>query len=421
MQIYQVLRVGSVLLTSILLAKSGLGLAEIGVYETLLYLGTIAAFFWVNGLLQGLGPVYARLDGEQRKVFIFNSFLVFCGISLLLFLALVLGKSFTLPLLTGRSALPYFGLFCGYLLFNLPTQPVEYYYLLRERPGHILAWGIAAFGLQTAALVVPVWLGYGLVGGLGCLFALAALKWLWAAGLVLRHGLLRLDPALIRHYLVFSWPLVLNTVVAGLTPLFDNWLVGYWYDDEATFAIFRYGSRELPLATALATALGTALVPRLVSDPRTGLAELKTRGRRLFHLLFPVTIALLFFSEKLFPLVFNPDFAASTALFNIYLLRTASRVLLPNAVVLARGHARAILWVSLAELALKVVLSLVFIQWWGLAGVAWSAVVVILVEKLGLVWYLEKRLGVRTGDWLDTRLLLAYTAGMCAVYLLSCY
>ena len=40
MQIFQVMRVGSVVLTSILLAKSRLSLAEIGVYETLLYLGT---------------------------------------------------------------------------------------------------------------------------------------------------------------------------------------------------------------------------------------------------------------------------------------------------------------------------------------------------------------------------------------------
>ncbi len=416
MQIFQVLRVGSVLLTSILLAKSRLTMGEIGVYETLLYLGTVAAFFWVNGLLQGLTPVYARLEESGRKKFIFNTFLVFCAIAAGLFLLLLLGKNLALPLLTGREEVPFFTLFCGYLLFNLPTLTVEYYHLLNNRAQRIVTWGTVTFSVQIAALFLPVQLGWGLEGGLFVLFVLAVMKWFWALGVVLRYGETTLDPGLIRHYLIFSWPLILNTLVANLTPLFDNWLVGWWYHDDATFALFRYGSRELPLATALATALGTAMIPRLVAEPDKGLEELKTRSRRMFHLLFPLTIVLLFFSEKIFPLVFNPGFIASAALFNIYLLRTASRVLLPNSVVLARGAARAILWVSVAEFALKIVLSLVFIRYWGLAGVGWSAVLAFWVEKLGLIWYLESRLDIRTRDWLDWRWYLGYTALMFGAY-----
>ncbi len=179
--------------------------------------------------------------------------------------------------------------------------------------------------------------------------------------------------------------------------------MGWWYHDDATFALFRYGSRLL-LATALATALGTAMIPRLVAEPDKGLEELKTRSRRMFHLLFPLTIVLLFFSEKIFPLVFNPGFIASAALFNIYLLRTASRVLLPNSVVLARGAARAILWVSVAEFALKIVLSLVFIRYWGLAGVGWSAV---------LAFWVEKRKARYGTNW---RWYLGYTALMFGAY-----
>lgn len=416
MQIFQVMRVGSVVLTSILLAKSRLSLAEIGVYETLLYLGTVAAFFWVNGLLQGLTPVYSRLDETSRKRFVFNSFLVFCGIAALLFLVLVLGKPIALPALTGRPDVAYFPLFCAYLLFNLPSLPVEYYYLLRNKPVHIIWWGAVTFSLHIAALFVPVQLGWGLEGGLWSLLTLSLLKWAWALGLVLRYGEWRIDRELIRHYLQFSWPLILNTLVANLTPLFDNWLVGWWFHDDATFALFRYGSRELPLATALATALGTAMIPRLVAHPDEGLAEMKTRSRRMFHFLFPVTVALLLWSDKLFPLVFNPEFVGSAVLFNIYLLRTASRVLLPNSIVLARGEARAILWVSVAEFAVKIALSLLLIRYWGLAGVAWSAVLAFWVEKIGLMWYLEARLKVRSKDWLDWRWYLFYSLLLFATF-----
>ena len=143
---------------------------------------------------------------------------------------------------------------------------------------------------------------------------------------------------------------------------------------------------------------------------------MKTKTRRLFHLLFPLTIALLFLTRPLFPLVFNPDFAASAPLFNIYLLLTASRVLLPNTVVLANGRPQAILAVGLAELAVKIALGFLFIRWWGLAGVAWSAVLAFWVEKIGLVWFLEKRLDVRTGRWLDWRWYLAYTVALFFAY-----
>ncbi len=306
--------------------------------------------------------------------------------------------------LTDRPGRPtFYGLFCLYLLFQLPTFPVEYMYLLHERPRHIVGWGALSFGLYVVALFVPVQLGYGLYGGFLALVGLSILKWLWTARVALHYGLPRLRPDLWRQYFTFSWPLILNVLVGNFVLLFDNWLVSWYYRDEALFAIFRYGSRELPLATALATALGMAMIPRLTAAPAEGLAELKRKSLRLMHWLFPVTIVLLFVSKPLFPLLFNPDFAASAALFNIYLLLTASRVLLPNAIVLAQGQPGVIFRVGLAELAVKIGLGFWLIAWFGLPGVAWSVVLAFWVEKLGLIWFLEKKCGVRTSDWLDGR------------------
>lgn len=419
LQLYQLLRLGSVIGASILLAKSGLSLADIGAYEALLYIGSTAAFFWANGLLQGIPPVYARLAEPEQKAFIFNKFLVFGGISLFVFLGLWLGRQWAVPALTGLPEVPYFGWFCGYLFFNLATLPVEYLYLLREKPWALAGWGGVSFGMYMLVLFLPVYLGYGLQGGLMGLAALGALRFAWAVWLVARLGTPALRPDLIRYYLRFSMPLVLNLLVGNLVLLFDNWLVGWYFRDETVFAVFRYGSREFPLATALATALGTAMVARIATQQESGLHELKTKTRRLFHLLFPLTVLLLFVSKPLFPIVFNPAFAASAPLFNIYLLLTASRVLLPNAIILAKGQPRVILLVGLLELTLKVILGFWFIHWWGLPGVAWSAVAAFFVEKIGLIWYLEKRLDVRTGDWLDWRWYTGYVAALFLAWWMS--
>jgi len=410
--VYQVLRLGSVVLTSILLAKSGLGMAEIGAYEALLYLGSVAAFFWANGLLQGIPTVYARLDEHERPAFVFTVFLVFITFALMVSSALWLGRQWIVPALTGLERVPCLEWFGVYLFFNLASLPVEYVYLLREKPVALLGWGSVSFGLYVLVLVLPVLAGYGLEGGLAGLAGLGALRFLWALALLFRYGAWAWRPDLLRDYLKFSMPLVLNLLVGSLVLLFDSWLVGWYFQDETVFAVFRYGSREFPIATALATALGTALVARITVQEAAGLDELKHKTRRLFHLVFPMTIVLLYFSEKLFPLVFNPAFVAAAPLFNIYLLLTASRVLLPNAVVLAKGHSRAILTVGLIELALKVIFGFLFIHWWGLAGVAWSAVLAFFWEKIGLIWYLEKRLHVRTRDWLDGRLYAVYVAAL---------
>jgi len=423
LQAYQIMRFGSLLLTSVLLAKSGLSTADIGSYELLLYLGTIVAFFWVNGLLQGMPPLFARLEEGERKIFIFNVFLVFCAIALVLCALLFWGERWVAPLLTGQAGLPCYGWFCIYLLFNLPTFPVEVIYLLQEKPGHILVWGAASFGLYTIALFLPILLGYGLCGGLAALAVWSIARWLWALLLVLRTGRPVLQLGLWKRYIQFSWPLILNVLVGNFILLFDNWLVGWYYHEEAVFAIYRYGSRELPLATALATALGTAMIPRLVGSPALGLAELKSKTRRLMHLLFPVTIVLLCVSKPLFPLVFNPQFAASAPLFNIYLLLTASRILLPNTIVLALGRPGTVFRIGLLELAVKIGLGFLFISWFGLPGLAWSVVLAFWVEKLGLIWFLEKKENLRTSTWLDLRwygtYLLALTFTWIITWLLS--
>lgn len=421
LQIFQLLRLGALVLTSIVLAKSGLSTEEIGRYEMLMYMGTVMTLFWVIGLLQGIVPVYSRLEEGERRAFIFNQFLVFCALSLGLFGVLFFGKAWVLPLLTGVSHLPHYGVFCLFLLLNLPSFPVEYLYLLREQPRHIVGWGVVIFGLQVLAVWWPLQAGAGLGGSLAALAVLGGVKFVWTLGLVAHRGQATVRPDLIWHYLSFSWPLVLAVLVGNIIVLFDNWLVGWYYADEAVFALYRYGSRELPLATALATALGTAMIPRLTADLAAGMQELKVRSRRVMHLIFPLTAGLLFFTKPLFVLAFNADLAQAAPIFNIYLLLTASRVLLPNALVVAIGEPGVTFRWGLAELVVKVVLGFLFLHWWGLPGIAWSVVLAYWVEKIGLTWYLYRRHGLRTGEWLDVRLYLGYVLLLAGAYLCSLF
>lgn len=137
------------------------------------------------------------------------------------------------------------------------------------------------------------------------------------------------------------------------------------------------------------------------------------------HLLFPLTMVLLCLSKTLFPWVFNPDFTASADLFNIYLLTLASRVLLPASVALAKGDSRSLFYVSIIELAIKCLLGFFFLLWWGLPGLAFSVVLSFWVEKIGLIWILEKKHRINTSEWLDWKWYLGYCAALFGVYWLN--
>jgi hypothetical protein len=416
MQLFQVLRLTASVGSGILLAKSDLSLGDLGVYETQVYLGSFAVFLGVNGLLQAMTPIYSRLPDHEKPALLTASVGVFAMIGALLAGSLYAGATILVPLLTGLPIVPHLGWFCMWLFLNTAVLPVEIIYLLRQEPRHIIGWGVVSFGLHLVALAAPVWTGYGLEGSWQALAALGLVRACWMSGLLARYGGTAHFWSVSRAFLWFGMPLVANTLVGSAILLFDNWLVGQYYRSDAVFALYRYGSREFPLALALATALGMAMVPLLSTDLSAGLAELKRRTRRLMHVVFPVALLLMLSVHWWFPLVFNADLAAAARLFKIYLLLTATRVLLPNAIVLGLGKPAILLYVGLAELCLKVATGWLGLYFGDLEGLAWSAIGCFAFEKIALMLYLAQRIKIRTTEWLDIWWYAGYVAALVLGY-----
>ena len=403
MQSYQLMRAGAGIFTGIFLAKSALSTADIGIWESLLFLGTLVIFTGVNGFLQGITPVFTPLDTLKRRQFLFQVFVLFFLVGLFLFVFFSVAGVFIIPAFTGLSDLPGYYWFALYLWLNMSSLPVEILYLLQNRPYAIVWWGILGFGGQLIAVCLPVFMGFGIVTGVQCLCLLALLKLIWTLFLVFRHLSIAFKGSEMRQYIRLSAPLALNSFTGNLMHLYDGWLVGYWFANPAIFALYRYGSREFPWASALSTALGTAAVPGISAHCSTGLNDLKQRSTRLLHAVMPATILLVALTPWLFPIVFNPSFQPSAGLFQIYLLVTLSRVLLPNSVLIGLGDTKIIFYTGLGELVIKLTTGWLFIQWWGLPGLAWSVVVSFWFEKLALGFYLWKYKGIAPSAWLPVR------------------
>ncbi len=418
-QIFHVLRQVSIIVVNIFLAKSVLGAEAIGGYEKLVFLAFMVSYFWVNGLSQGLLATYPKLSATEQPKLLFQVYLFFVAASLLIFIFLNLTESWIAGYLLGQQDLPYYGFFTFYLLFNFPTYLVENIHLLKEESKSIVAFGGFSFGLHLLAVLVPIYLGYDFKWSFICLILMAILKHIWLLLLISRVGERGTNFQQLRHLFIVAYPLVLYALLGGFAQVFDSWLVGWYYENDASqFAIFRYGARELPLALAVASAFSNAMLPRVAADISKALPAIKQKSRILLHLLFPLAIVLALASKWLYPLVFSAEFESSYLIFNVFLLVLISRLVFPHTILMALEENQFIFRVSVIELCLNIISSIFLLRYFGLAGIAMGTVIAYSFEKIAYIIFLNRKYRINLQQYTDIQWLSFYSIVLIAVFFL---
>ncbi len=414
LQVFQVMRFGAFFLTGILFAKLGLGAYSIGLYESLLFLGSLLSFFWLSGFTQSL---LAHYKPAEKSSEFFNAFLILLGFSVLVFVAfrlLVTPFSF---LANNPEILAYYGTFSFYVVLIGPVYLVEYIFLLKEKARSLVGYGVFSFGTQLAFITLPILMGYGLEEAIIGLTLSAALRFLVLVGLLLTYAEFRLNPDFLVSFIRTAAPLIVGALFAGSAEYFDGLIVSHYFDEKA-FAVFRYGAKEFPLVLLLAGAFSNGMVPKVRQNLTAGLVEIRQGSLRMMHAFFPISIGLMLVSGWLYPQLFSAEFAQSAAVFNVYLLLVISRVVFPQTLLIGLRHAKAIMMVSIIELLLNISLSLLFVQWFGLVGVACATVLAFAVEKLMLMALLWKKEGISPLSYWPWRLHLSYSAVLVVVYVM---
>lgn len=418
-QTFQISRQVASILVAILLAKSTLSIEDIGQYEQLLFLGHILTFFWLQGLIQGFVAASPREDKTNQR------FLEQLAAGLLLFIGSILGG------LSWVWAGPFSHLFTGgvvqiiywqlFVFFFLPTQItslVEHVYLLRNDQQGLFKWTLFSSAGLILAFILPVWWVGTLEAGIYGLMVYASIRLVWMMLLIRPVFSIRDAGNLLTRWSALSIPLIGYAIAGGATVIVDGWIINNHFQDARVFAIFRYGARELPFSMAFASGVGTAAIALLATQWTTGLDDLKHRVSRLSHLLFPITLVLIATSHWWFTRLFSPDFAASAEVFNIYLMIIVSRVILTSPLITAKGNTGVILLIGLIELLVNVVLSLIFVHYWGIAGVAAATVIAYMFEKVVHLVYIQWKYNLRPSSYLPVWTILGYSILMIMTYVL---
>lgn len=416
LQAFQLIRYSSLLIISIIFAKIGISNIEIGNYETFMFIVSAITFFWISGLIQALLPLYEK---DSREI-LYNSALLLFIFSLLSVLFLLIFSSYLNQLFSTTNNNWQYLLYI-FIIINSPTLLIEYIYILIEKPKNLIFFTIINYSLLIISTAIIILLKKEIIYSIICFVAVSILRFIWLLIILRKYSLFKFSLSFIKKHLKLGYPLVFSTLISSAGSYFDNFLINLKYNAE-TFAIYRYGAREFPLVMILANAFSNALIPEFNKKQLNDvLSDIKTKSLKLMHLLFPITIFFLLISNWAFPLIFNKSFAASSQVFNIYLLIIVSRLIFPQTILIGLKKTNYILIASIVESIVHIILSLIFVEIFGIIGVAYATVISYIIEKLVLSVYLKIKIGITPDKYLNYKWLFVYIILLSIAYLYTIY
>lgn len=419
-QFYQLVRYTTLILIGVVFTKTAITQTEIGEYETFVFIAGAVSFFWLNGLQKALLPLTAT--NKDSKSHIFSALVILQVLSIVAAVFLFLMQPlFSKFLLSGKN-IPEIWLLLAFIVFGVPANLIEYFYLIKKQNRAIVIYSIISFAVQFALVVLPAVLGYGITMALKGLVISSVLRYIWLWIILISNQEIRYSHSFVKEHLKLGGPLILATFLSGSAQFVDGFIVTSYFD-EGTFAVFRYGARELPLAMLLANALSNAMLPDFANENqlKQNLQKLKVSVTRLMHFLFPLTALLLLITHPVFPVIFNPKFAESATIFNIYLLIIISRLLLPQTVLNGLQISKPIMIAALLELTLNVALSLIFVRFFGIAGIAFATFVAYLFEKIYLSVEVRRRLNIRLSEYIPVNVYIFYSISILVIFIFAEY
>ncbi|MBI9067042.1 MAG: polysaccharide biosynthesis C-terminal domain-containing protein [Salinivirgaceae bacterium] len=390
--------------------------ADIGSYETLLFVASAVSFFWLRGILQSLLSII-KTDNKKNSDY-YNVFVVMTAFSLITIVFLIIFKNSIVKELNNVSSLTYFYLLLIYLFLSTPAYLIEYFYLGLNKPKKILWYGIISYGLQFICLSLPPIFNYPLLYSIIALIAISGFRYLWVLSLVYKYSELKLNLKFVLKHLKLAYPLIASSLLSGSSQYIDGIIVTKMFD-TSTFAIFRYGARELPLVFIMTNALSNSLISDFSNyEISVALKKLKKSASILMHFLFPVTIVLLILSNYLFPIMFTQEFSMSAKIFNVYMLLIISRLLFPQTILIGKQYTGVIMKISFVELIVNVSLSIIFVHWIGIIGIALATLIANFLDKVLLIGVVYRKYQIKISQYLSVKWYVIYSLLLIVVYYL---
>ncbi|HEX2901098.1 MAG TPA: polysaccharide biosynthesis C-terminal domain-containing protein [Bacteroidia bacterium] len=391
---YQVSRYGALLLGAVFMARLGAEKQDINHFETLVLISGSVTFFWVGGLLDGFLLLYKRnADGKSAGILKDSQWAM-------LTLAVASTLAFFLLGYLGYPELDLgiVGVFALYHCLETLSHQFPYMLVATGRSRDLLGYAVLSGLGYVLCIAIPFLAGWGMEGVVPMLLLYVAAKAVWGFQRLAGQGFGSQAPGeSYRTLWKISLPLALATLLSQGAVYVDGFLVENYFPDA--FVDFRYGAKEFPLVLLLANSMSIVKAGEIAAAHGSekldeALQQLRKASSRLILSMFPIAMAFLLASGPLFALVFKGRFPLAVPVFDLFLLLTIPRLMFPQSVIRGYHKTFAMSFSAGVELVLNVVLSLVLMQYYGIAGIAAGTVIAFFAEKILLLTYTQFKLGV---------------------------
>jgi O-antigen/teichoic acid export membrane protein len=425
LQIFQFLRFLCFFIISIYFTKIPLSKKDIGDWEIIFIACGALSFFWVTGILQSFLPLsqrsmafvqHKRTDGKSPEIF--NAFILLSIFSIGFAFLILLISNVNLGFSAGAK-IPFPHLVFIYFILSNVSPLIEHIYLIQDKPLHIFWYGIVSTVLQILAVCIPVMLGYGIEAAFWGLIGVNFLKLLYLIRLLCLYAEFKISVPFILNNLYVGYPIILSALLSGSTQYIDSVIASLAFDAE-NVAVFRYGCKELPFVVMMTSGLHNALIPEFSikkNIPRI-LAEIKEKSLRLMHILYPLSVLIMIFSNVIFRFLFNEEFVRSADVFMVYQLMIISRIVFPQTILIGLKKTNILMWASILEIILNVAASLFFVQYYGIVGIALGSGLIHILEKFVLMWYNYYKLGISPRSYVPMVWYIFYSVLIGVVFIL---
>lgn len=406
-QFSQLLRQAAVWISAIVIARSGLSMEAIGWFEWILFLGFTSLFFWLSSLIQDFLKTPGSPVFPLRETF-----------SVLFYRSVVLSILVSSPIalygmVQGDSIYLYGS---AYILTLGPSSLINYYLYAAKR------------NRQQITMTTLHFAGYLTLAATGSWYFKSVETVLLLLSLLQMGMVLSTLPILtVQVSWKKIWPLIPVTsrwltaiaVLGGLGTVVDGFLVKSFFDDEASFAVYRYGAREIPLAALMMTSLGQAFLPLFKESFAKYKNFYRERNRRMQQYLFPFYILLMLSSQYVFEVLYGGRFSEAVLIFDLMILLICLRFINTNAIFISLDEEKALFTISWQEVMINIVFSLCLLPIWGLAGIVVGTLVANLFEKIRSVWYLRKIRGIYWQDYMPSGTYWFYSLLLLAIFVIK--
>jgi len=408
-QAFQVLRLLTTLIITSIFVKLNFTTSETSAYELFIFVASIGSFFWIIGLSNAMLSFFPKLDEVDKKSFFKSIFITFQFFGIILAILLYFTNGFGLILKNSLIDKQILLLISIYTFFYAPIIIVEIKYILTQAKNSLIKYGIIIYGFQLIIILTAIYLKHNILYTLLGLTVWIFLRWIWTIFVVFNgKNSYVFNLKIQKTFLIFSLPLIAHILLGNGMDYIDGILVEMNFD-ESMFAIYKYGSKEFPIILILIGALRSVMIPTAVKDTKLAASNIRSKTEFIIWVFFPIAILLIFTSKYIFTYVYNVDYIYSALLFNIYLLIISSRIILSEVFIYAKHKNNVLMYVSFVEFILNIILSLILLKYYGIAGIAFATFISFLSSKLFLVFYAHKNLGIPLSKYINIKVYSIFT------------